>query len=276
MSKRVLLLGGHGKVSLYMTPLIVSRSWHLTSVIRNPEQKATIESAGKKGPGKIDVLISSLDDIKSESDAKKIIDQAKPDYVVWSAGAGGKGGKERTYAIDRDSAIAFIRASIATPSVRKFLIVSALSERRQRAPWWDDETWAAVQKTNAQVLPDYFKAKLAADDVLTVLGEERRAQDPAFSYVCLRPGALLDGEATGKVTIGQTAGLSGTGVQRADVADVAVRLLESEGANGWFDLLNGENEAAAEVERVIQEGVNSIEGESLEQMKSAIAERSSN
>jgi dTDP-4-dehydrorhamnose reductase len=86
MTKRVLLLGGHGKVSLLMTPLLVSRSWNLTSVIRNPDQKATILEAGKNGPGKIDVLISSLEDIKSESDAKKVLDQTKPDYVVWSAG----------------------------------------------------------------------------------------------------------------------------------------------------------------------------------------------
>jgi hypothetical protein len=86
MAKRVLLLGGHGKVSLLMTPLLVSRSWHLTSVIRNPDQKPAILDAGKNGPGKVDVLIASLEDVKSEADAQKILDQAKPEYVIWSAG----------------------------------------------------------------------------------------------------------------------------------------------------------------------------------------------
>jgi hypothetical protein len=83
---RVLLLGGHGKVSLYLTPKILSRSWNLTSVIRNPEQKSAILEAGKDGPGKVDVLVSSIEDVKTQGDAQKILDEVKPDWVVWSAG----------------------------------------------------------------------------------------------------------------------------------------------------------------------------------------------
>jgi dTDP-4-dehydrorhamnose reductase len=86
MSPRVLLLGGHGKVSLLLTPKILSRSWNLTSVIRNPDQKGTILEAGKNGPGKLDVLVTSIEDVRSEADAQKILDQVKPDWVVWSAG----------------------------------------------------------------------------------------------------------------------------------------------------------------------------------------------
>jgi dTDP-4-dehydrorhamnose reductase len=86
MSPRILLLGGHGKVALLLTPKLVSRSWNLTSVIRNPDQKATILEAGKNGPGKVDVLIASLEDVKSDADAKNILDQVKPDWVIWSAG----------------------------------------------------------------------------------------------------------------------------------------------------------------------------------------------
>lgn len=85
-SKSILLLGGHGKVSLFLTPLLVARSHNLTSVIRNSDQKSAILEAGKNGPGKIDVLVESLDDIKSESDAKRILDIVKPDWVIWSAG----------------------------------------------------------------------------------------------------------------------------------------------------------------------------------------------
>lgn len=69
-----------------MTPHLLSRSWSVTSVIRDPAQKAAILSAGKDGPGKIDVLIASLEDVKSQADAQKVLDDAKPDYVVWSAG----------------------------------------------------------------------------------------------------------------------------------------------------------------------------------------------
>lgn len=105
-------------------------------------------------------------------------------------GAGGKGGASTTYAIDRDACQAFIRASIATPSVKKFLLVTALNIRRNKAPWWSDETWEQVTKVNTEVMPDYYKAKRAADDVLTVLGEERRKKDSSFKWIALRPGLL--------------------------------------------------------------------------------------
>jgi hypothetical protein len=85
-STRILLLGGHGKVSLLMTPKFVSRSWHVTSVIRNAEQTATILDAGKAGPGTVDVLVESLEDVKSDADAQRILDEVKPNWVVWSAG----------------------------------------------------------------------------------------------------------------------------------------------------------------------------------------------
>jgi saccharopine dehydrogenase-like NADP-dependent oxidoreductase len=85
-SPRILLLGGHGKVSLLMTPKLLSRSWNVTSVIRNPDQKVDILEAGKNGPGKIDVLVESLEDVKSDAQAKDILEKTKAEWVIWSAG----------------------------------------------------------------------------------------------------------------------------------------------------------------------------------------------
>jgi dTDP-4-dehydrorhamnose reductase len=82
----VLLLGGHGKVSLFLTPLLLARSWTLTSLIRNQAQKPAILAAGKNQPGTLNVLVESLGDVKSEGDARRILDEVKPDWVVWSAG----------------------------------------------------------------------------------------------------------------------------------------------------------------------------------------------
>jgi dTDP-4-dehydrorhamnose reductase len=86
MSHRVLLLGGHGKVALYMTPQLLSRSWQVTSVIRNPDHASEIQAKAKGQPGQLDILTRSLDDVTSEKHAQSIIDEAKPDTVVWSAG----------------------------------------------------------------------------------------------------------------------------------------------------------------------------------------------
>ncbi|TVY26304.1 UPF0659 protein [Lachnellula hyalina] len=264
MTPRILLLGGHGKISLLMTPKLLARSWNLTSVIRDPAQKAAIQEAGKAGPGKLDVLVESLDEVKSESDAKRILDLVKPDWVIWSAGAGGKGGASRTNAIDKEACIHFIRSALSTPTISKFLLVTALSERRQRAPWWDDESWALVQKMNTEILPAYYAAKLASDDVLTVLGRAKQG----FGYILLRPGSLSDEQETGKVELGKTRA-KGT-VARADVAEVAVRLLERGGGEGWFDSLGGEEEVGKAVERVVREGVDCMEGEDVEVMKAGM------
>lgn len=83
---RVLLLGGHGKIARLLTPLLLNRSWDVTSVIRNPDHTSDILKLGQGKKGKVEVLVSSLDDVKSVDDAKAIVDRAKPDYVVWAAG----------------------------------------------------------------------------------------------------------------------------------------------------------------------------------------------
>lgn len=82
----VLLLGGHGKIALRLIPLLLARSWSVTAVIRNPEHKPDILSLANNHPGKLSVLLSSLDEVRSDADAKRILDAANPDYVVWAAG----------------------------------------------------------------------------------------------------------------------------------------------------------------------------------------------
>lgn len=83
---QVLLLGGHGKIALHLTPLLLNRAWNVTSVVRNPDHEKEILALGKGRKGNLDVLISSLADIKSAADAQEILNSVMPDYVVWSAG----------------------------------------------------------------------------------------------------------------------------------------------------------------------------------------------
>lgn len=95
MSKHVLILGGHGKVSQLLTPILLKKSWTVTSIIRAQEQVSTVQKLGDSLQGKLNVLVRSIEEVKSESQAKTILDEVRPDYVVWSAGAGGRGGAER-------------------------------------------------------------------------------------------------------------------------------------------------------------------------------------
>jgi dTDP-4-dehydrorhamnose reductase len=85
-SHHVLLLGGHGKVSQLLTPLLLKRSWTVTSVIRSEEQKPTIEQLGAGLPGKLNVLVRSIEDIDSRDKALGVLSEVQPDYIAWSAG----------------------------------------------------------------------------------------------------------------------------------------------------------------------------------------------
>ncbi|CAI9632506.1 unnamed protein product [Alternaria burnsii] len=275
MAHHILLIGGHGKVAQLLTPLLLAKSWNVTSMIRTASQKSTIEKLGQGQPGKLDVLVSSVADVKNEGDAKSILEQVKPDWVVWSAGAGGKGGAEMTFAVDRDAAIAFTKASIHTPSVKKFLTVSYLSSRRGRAPWWNDEDWKAAQKVNTEILPNYFKAKVAADEVLTVLSQDRVAKEekdsvPAnerFCGISLRPGTLTE-EPAGKVKMGKIG--AGGKTSRATVAESVVGVLEAEGVRGWVDVIDGDEGIKEAVAKYVKESQDAVGGEDLGEMKERV------
>ncbi len=135
-------------------------------------------------------------------------------------------------------------------------MISYIGSRRKRAPWWNDEEWASCQKVNTEILPHYYVAKLEADEHLAALAE-KRGND--FQAICLRPGNLTDDPPTGKVSLGK---ITARGkISRADVADVAARLLHRQDTRGWYDLLSGEEDVDRAVERVVREKIDCYEGE---------------
>jgi len=255
MTTRVLLLGGHGKVSQLITPLILSRSWQLSSLIRDPAQKPTISALGSNQPGHLDVLVSSLEEINSQDQAQKVIDSTSPTYIVWSAGSGGKGGSQRTKAVDQHACIAFIRAAAATPSVSKFILISYVGSRKYQAPWWTEEEWKATQEVNDGVLKNYYPAKLAADEALSASYVKGMSGQVGIS---LRPGTLTEDEGASKVMLGET--VARGKVPREDVARVAVELLANEEVEScWLDLLEGDENIASAVKRCVKEKVDCSE-----------------
>jgi hypothetical protein len=190
-------------------------------------------------------------------------------------GAGGKGGAEMTFAVDRDAAIAFTKASINTPSIKKFLTVSYLSSRRSRAPWWNDEDWKAAQNVNMEILPNYFKAKVAADEVLTVLSQDRVAKEkrdgvPANELFCgisLRPGTLTE-EPAGKVKMGKIG--AGGKTSRATVAESVVGVLKTDDVRGWVDVIDGDEDIKEAINKYVRDDEDAVDGENLGEMRERV------
>ena len=86
MAPHVLLLGGHGKIALHLTPLLLQKSWTVTSLIRSAAQEPDIVSAaGSHGPG-LSVKVHDIESVTSQTDAQAVINDTKPDYIVFSAG----------------------------------------------------------------------------------------------------------------------------------------------------------------------------------------------
>ncbi|EEY19507.1 NAD dependent epimerase/dehydratase family protein [Verticillium alfalfae VaMs.102] len=244
----VLILGGHGKIAQHLTPLLLRAAHTVTSVIRADDQAPTIRGlAPADSRGTLNVLIRSLEDVTSQDRAQAILSEVKPDAVVFSAGAGGKGVADRP------------RTSCAPPPQRPRLQNSSSSRTSPRAArepaWWDAAAWADAQKVNT-TLAAYYDAKVAADEVLYEAGSAR--QD--FAAVSLRPGTLTEGD-VGGIEFGRTGGAKGE-VSRRTVAEVTARLVDAEGLKtSWIDLLDGQDNIDEAVKRVVKEGVDVAEGE---------------
>lgn len=101
---RIVIVGGHGKVALLLAPLLTGRGDQVVSLIRDPAQSGDVTAAG------VEPLVLSVEEA-GVGELTQAFEGA--DAVVWSAGAGGKGGPERTDAIDRVAAIRSMEAAAA-------------------------------------------------------------------------------------------------------------------------------------------------------------------
>lgn len=190
--KKAMIIGGHGKIALLLAPLLRDAGWDVSGVIRSAAQIDDVAAAGAT-PVVHDVASSSVDQLAALV--------AGQDAVIWSAGAGG-GSAERTYAVDRDSAIRSMDAA-EKAGVGRYVMVSYLGARTDHGVPPGDSFFA------------YAEAKAAADTHLRAMG---------LAWTILGPGALTSDEATGTVTT--TVDPARRNTSRANVALVAAAVLD--------------------------------------------------
>lgn len=188
---RITIFGGHGKVALLLSPLLVRAGHEVTAVIRNPDHADDVARTGAT-PLVVDAAASdteALTELLADSDA-----------VVWSAGAGG-GSPERTYAVDRDAAIRSMDAAVAAEA-RRYLMVSYFGAGPDHGVDPSDGFYA------------YAEAKAAADAHLRGLD---------LDWTILAPSALTLDDPTGRIDAGASEPAS---VSRADVAAVVAAAID--------------------------------------------------
>ncbi|BGP14805.1 hypothetical protein JCM10213_001827 [Rhodosporidiobolus nylandii] len=238
---RIVVVGGSGKVALHFARLAASH-FSLTSLVRSSDRFDAIEATGATPK------LLSLEDA-SVKELAKVFEGAQG--VLFSAGAGGKGGKERTKKVDEEGAIKVFDAIETLPDPKpKLILVSALDTRDLSKPppsYYTAEDIKESKKAH-EAIGAYYDAKLAADRSL-----HKRT---SFPWIVLRPGHLRDepAEGTGKVQLGRT----GMGsVTRADVARTLLSLfrLPRAAGNGLaLDLIQNVD-SEVEVEKAVKEAV---------------------
>ncbi|MHD0278506.1 MULTISPECIES: SDR family oxidoreductase [unclassified Rhodococcus (in: high G+C Gram-positive bacteria)] len=188
---RIVIIGGHGKVALHLERLLADAGDEVTAVIRNPDHADDVRAAGAT-PVVADVEHLGVDELVPLLSGH--------DAVVWSAGAGG-GNPQRTYAVDRDAAIASMTAA-ERAGVRRYVMVSYFGAGPDHG----------VPEDNG--FHPYAEAKAAADAHL-------RGTD--LDWTILGPSLLTLDSPTGRIETGPDAGKGQ--VSRADVAAVAAAVL---------------------------------------------------
>jgi len=168
--KNVFIIGGAGKVGSRLAQTLSELGHPPRSLYRHPEQEASLHALGA-----IPVL-GSLLELDTQGLAALF---SGSNIVVFTAGAGGKGGPEMTNAIDgRGLKLAVDAAKLA--GVKRFILVSAFPESFRA-------------KGMSESFENYMSVKKLADVYLA---------ETDLDWVILRPGTLLDEPGRGKVRAG--------------------------------------------------------------------------
>lgn len=207
--KNVFIIGGAGKIGRRLAQKLAEQGNPPRSLYRHPEQEAPLRALGAiPVPGSLlELDARGLSALLSGSN-----------IVVFTAGAGGKGGPEMTDAIDgRGLKLAVEAAKLA--GIKRFILVSAFPESFRA-------------KGMPESFENYMSVKKLADVCLA---------ESDLDWVILRPGTLLDEPGQGKVRAGLA--IPYGDVSRDDVAWTLAEIINRPGVSRVIIELTAGNEA---------------------------------
>lgn len=204
--KKVVIVGGHGKIALLAAPKLVDTGFQVESLIRNPEHAEEVAATGA-APTVLDV---------ETADTSALAETFAGAWaVVFSAGAGG-GNPTRTRAVDHQAAVRTMDAAAQAGAQRYVMVSYSRSEV-------DIHT---LDPQNS--FYPYAEAKHHADNYL---------RGTQLDYTILGPGKLTTEPASGKIQVtdadgagaSSQGGPAATDTSRENVAEV-IRHVLAQGA----------------------------------------------
>ncbi|RXW22281.1 hypothetical protein EST38_g3583 [Candolleomyces aberdarensis] len=242
MAKNVVIIGGHGKIALKLATLLSQASNKVYSVIRDESQSQDIQSTGATP------VVLSLENDPAEKFTEKFI-ETQADVVYFAAGAGGKGGEERTKKVDFEGAVKTFDAieAVTLEGGKKnprLILVSAIDVRDpEKIPDHYNEDDKLHSERVRKAIGAYMHWKYEADKNLVKRSD--------FDWTILRPGGLTDTPGTGNAHVGQAR--LGRTISRDDVALALSLLVDREDAAGLaIDLGGGETPIKEGLDLVIR------------------------
>jgi uncharacterized protein YbjT (DUF2867 family) len=220
---RVVVVGAGGRTGRLIVEKLVARGHKAVATIRNPRHMAAMVSLGAETV-MLDLELSTGPDFQAQFKGAQAI--------VFAAGSGAG----ESSALDRTGLLKTARAA-ASAGVKRYLAIASIgaSTGMKLTGKWDTAE-----------MRDYYKQKRAGNKYL---------RDSDLDWIIVEPGELIDGKPTGKVTLSEDA-LAEAPIDRADVAEVIVALLESRKSNKRaFQLIGGKTPIATAVARVLGEEI---------------------
>lgn len=205
---RIAIVGGHGKVALHLHPILAAAGHTPLALVRSEGYRDELESLGAE-VGLLDIENQDADGFAAAF--------AGCDAVVFAAGGGPDGNKERKRTVDLEGSTKSIAGAKAA-GIKRFVQVSAINVD-EPVPADTGEVWKA-----------YVEAKRDADIAL---------RDSDLEWTILRPGGLTDEPATGRVKLAPKLGRDT--IPRADVAAVIAAVIDDEATVGkQWELVSGD------------------------------------
>lgn len=211
----VLVIGANGQVGQQVVKALADSKHEAIAMVRKEEQMEKLKNLGASR-----VVLGDLE--KDFSEAYENVDA-----VIFAAGSGGSTGADKTLTIDLWGAVKAAKYA-EDKGVKRFVQLSSMGSDNPDA--------------GGEEMKPYLVAKRTADELLL---------NTDLDYTIIRPGALVNEDAIGKIEIAQDgfSSMEGRSITRADVAALLVDVVDrSNTHHKVFEVLQGDRAIEDELE----------------------------